>query len=455
MNQNEMGAKKNSWKKYFQNGFTAFIVLAAVVLLIFFLLQLESVVNFLMKVKQILMPVIIGFVIAFLLNPALSFFEKKLFKLLSSRVKNQKRLKRLIRAVCILVVVLIALFLVGFLMYLILPELIGSITGMISEVPGQADAFLLWFNGLLKSNLWIETALKDVVTTATNYIENFFSNELFAQVKNWMEYLTSGVFGVINVLYNLLLGIVFSVYILASKERLAGQVKKLLCVFFKPASVNMLLKNARQCNQIFGAAIFGKVLDSAIVGLLCFIGMTLIGLPYAVLVSVIVGVTNVIPFFGPYIGAIPSAILILFVNPLQCLYFIIFILILQQIDCNILDPRIVGGSVGLSAFWVLLACILFGGLFGIVGLLVGVPVTACIYTISKNVMEDKLRRRGMNTNTDEYMEILYIPPIQEEITKDMDFTAVGEDQVIEQEIQSLQKPEKEKLRKQKPMNKKR
>ena len=422
---------KKNFKTYFQNGMTAFLVVAAGILLVFFLLRIEGFGRFLITVKDILKPVIIGFVIAFLLNPAMNFFEKHFRRFALPRVKNQLRMKKILRGVCILLVLIIALFLISFLMNLIIPELFDSVSGMVKELPGQTTAFINWINGIMDSNLWMEETLKEVLVNITNYLKDFLSNDLLSQITGWMEYLTSGVIGVFNVLYNLLLGVVFSIYILASKEQFVGQLKKLFCVFLRPKQVNALLKNSRLCYQIFSAAIFGKVLDSAIVGLLCFIGMTVIGLPYAVLISVIVGVTNVIPFFGPYIGAIPSALLILFVNPLQCLYFIIFILILQQIDCNILDPRIVGGSVGLSAFWVLLACILFGGLFGIVGLLIGVPTTACIYTIVKSILEDRLKRKGMQTETTSYVDVLQFPlsPGEQPMIKEENVTKLKEQEM--------------------------
>lgn len=408
LNKNSNESKKG-WRSYFQNGMTAFFVIAAGILLVFFLLRLEGFVHFLIRIKDILTPVIVGFVIAFLLNPAMNFFERHLTGWILPKVKNQVRMKKILRGGCIFLVLVVAFLLISFLMNLIIPQLAISISGMVAEVPAQTSVFLQWFNGVVSENLWIEDTFKEVVVNATNYIKDFLSNDLLTQFSNWMEYLTSGVIGVFNVLYNLLIGIVFSIYILASKEQFVGQLKKLFCVILKPKQVNSLIKTSRQCYQIFSAAIFGKVLDSAIVGLLCFIGMTIINLPYAVLISVIVGVTNVIPFFGPYIGAVPSALLILFVSPLQCLYFIIFILILQQFDCNILDPRIVGGSVGLSAFWVLLACILFGGLFGILGLLVGVPITACIYTILKNIVENQLKRKGMKTATKDYVDVVQFP----------------------------------------------
>ena len=203
--------------------------------------------------------------------------------------------------------------------------------------------------------------------------------------------------------WNLLIGLIISVYLLVSKESFAGQSKKIIYAIWEEETANKLISNIRFVNATFGGFINGKLVDSLIIGLICFIGMTLLQLPYPLLISVIVGITNIIPFFGPYLGAIPSIVLILMVNPKQALYFAIFVLILQQFDGNFLGPKILGNKTGLSSFWVIFSITLFGGYWGILGMAIGVPVFAVIYAGIKALVNQQLVKRGFSTNTKDYM----------------------------------------------------
>ncbi|MDE5894106.1 MAG: AI-2E family transporter, partial [Acetatifactor sp.] len=199
-----------------------------------------------------------------------------------------------------------------------------------------------------------------------------------------------------------------SIYILGSKEKFAVQAKKLIYACYQPDSANVIINNFRFAHNTFIGFISGKILDSMIIGLLCFIGTTLMQTPYAALISVIIGVTNIIPFFGPFLGAIPSAVLILVVDPmhpLNCVYFIIFILILQQVDGNLIGPKILGDSTGLSGFWVIFAITLFGGLFDVLGMIVGVPIFAIIYAAVRSHVNSALIKKNMPIKSDIYENI--------------------------------------------------
>lgn len=194
-------------------------------------------------------------------------------------------------------------------------------------------------------------------------------------------------------------------YVLASKEKFAGQAKKILYATFKPVRANVILETIRKSNEIFGGFISGKILDSAIIGVLAYIVLSIMKMPDTILVAVIIGVTNVIPFFGPFIGAVPSFLIIVLQNPVQGLYFLIFVFILQQIDGNIIGPKILGDSTGLSSFWVVFAIMIFGGLWGFVGMLLGVPIMAVIYYVAQRTVSYFLRKRGLTDATDDYIEL--------------------------------------------------
>ena len=226
-------------------------------------------------------------------------------------------------------------------------------------------------------------------------------------VTDIMKPVLSGAKSVFGVLYNTFIGLIFSIYLLGYKEKLAGITKKVIYAICKRKTANVIVRISRQCDTKFTTSFTGKILDSIIVGMICFLTMVIFRFPYAVLISVIIGVTNVIPFFGPIIGAAPCALLILFVNPLQCLYFIIMVIILQQLDANVLTPKIVGDTIGLSPIWVLFACVFFGSLWGVAGMLLAVPLMACIYMIIKEVIEYKLYRKGLELDTGYYTKLEY------------------------------------------------
>ena len=216
------------------------------------------------------------------------------------------------------------------------------------------------------------------------------------------------VISTLGVLWDFIIGFIISIYVLASKETFAGQAKKIAYALFEPDSANIILNNFRFTHKTFVGFVGGKILDSIIIGILCFIGTSIMNMPYAVLVSVIIGVTNVIPFFGPFLGAIPTTILIFVVDPghpLNCLYFVLFILILQQFDGNILGPKILGNSTGITGFWVIFSITLFGGLFGVGGMIVGVPLFAVLYAIIKSYVNGALRRKKLPEDTASYISL--------------------------------------------------
>ncbi len=399
--------RRNSgaWRKYVVWGVLAFLVLAAAIVLVFLFVQKDDFSDTFDKLTSALAPVFVGGVMAYVMNPLMSFFDRKISHFLLKRVRKKKRALSFSKGLSLLLTLIVVALILGVLVYMLVPEITSTVDRLVEEVPGQAENFLEWFKSTVGDGSWFGNALATVVEKITAWFEDFVENGLFSFAGGLIGSVASGVLSVFGIIYNIVIGFVFSIYILLSKERFTASTKKFVFAAFKRKRANRIIRTARACHHKFTGAITGKILDSAIVGVLCFVGMTLFKFPYAALISVIVGVTNLIPFFGPYIGAIPSALLILFVDPLQCLWFVIFIIVLQQIDCNILDPKIVGDSIGLSAFWVLFSCVVFGSLFGILGLLLGVPAMACLHMIFGEITDERLHRKGLPTRTVEYLSI--------------------------------------------------
>ena len=250
--------------------------------------------------------------------------------------------------------------------------------------------------------------LASIVEEASDFVQNWMKTDLMEKVNLWMTQLTVGMIQMVREVFNFIIGIIVSIYVLFSKEKFQKQTKKLIYAVFRPGQANMILQIGGKSNEIFGGFIIGKIIDSLIIGVICFIGLSILNMPYTMLVSVIVGVTNVIPFFGPYIGAIPSTILIALEDPMKGVYFLIFILVLQQFDGNILGPKILGNSTGLSAFWVVTSILLGGGLFGFVGMVMGVPTFAVIYFIVDMILDNKLKKKKLPVRSDSYDEWSYV-----------------------------------------------
>lgn len=399
---------KWNWdKRYFQWGITIFLVVASLILFHYFIYHGDTVRHGIGSLLNILMPVIYGAVLAYLLAPIINFWERKLFGFYQRKKQREPStcIKKIVRFVGVFLVLFLVIVLLFGLLYLIVPQVVDSISILIRGLPGYLTEVQNWALALLKDNPDLEEIISSALKNVSEDLQNWITNVVMPYINTIVVQISLGVVDVIVVLKNLIIGFIVSIYILISKELFAAQGKKLLYSIFKPSRVNLLLENLRFTNRTFGGFISGKLIDSLIIGVLCFLGTRLIGTPYGLLISVIVGVTNIIPFFGPYIGAIPSALLILMVDPLQCLYFVIFIIVLQQFDGNILGPKILGNSTGLSSFWVLVSLLLGGGLFGLVGMLVGVPVFAVLYAGIKSLVNQSLTKRQLPTDTEQYLNV--------------------------------------------------
>ena len=385
---------KSKIMQHFAKGMTAFLVVAASVLFYFALLRFDSIYAVIAKIWDILLPIIYGLAFAYLMNPMVKFVEQKLNKI--------KGLKKFSRVIGIFAALIVVIAIIVALCNMLLPELYNSIRNLVLTIPGQIDEFLAWLNQIFNHNTTLDVTVKNAVQYGSDMLGDWIKTDLLKQTNEVLVGVTGGVVSVVGGIADILIGLIVSIYVLYSKEKFAKQSKKIIYACMKTKKANIVLHIGKKAHAIFGGFLVGKIIDSAIIGVLCFIGLTILKMPYALLVSVIVGVTNIIPFFGPFIGAIPSAVLILLTDPLKGLYFMIFILALQQLDGNVIGPKVLGESTGLSAFWVIFSILLGGGLFGFVGMIMGVPTFALFYYIVQTVVGQKLKKKKLPAETDAY-----------------------------------------------------
>ncbi|MGN0291459.1 MAG: AI-2E family transporter, partial [Lachnospiraceae bacterium] len=318
-------------------------------------------------------------------------------------MKKKEKAKKLSRTIATFGALAVFVLIIVLLLVMLIPQLIESIQGLVVTLPGEVEALIAKINILLKGNSQAADMLEDTLIYTTDFLRNWAMNDLLPKGNQYLTSITTGIFGLFKVLLNIAVGLIVSIYLLFSKETFIGQMKKLTYALFKPKKANIIIETARKSNEIFGGFISGKIMDSAIIGVICYIVLLIMKMPYPVLVSVIIGVTNIIPFFGPFIGAVPTFIIIALANPIQGLYFLIMVLILQQVDGNIIGPAILGDSTGLSPFWVVFAIMVGGGLFGFMGMLLGVPVFAVIYYILQRIIYHLLRKRKLPEETEKYV----------------------------------------------------
>ena len=394
-------------KKYVQIGVTAFCVIAASLLFYFGIFHTASITKGLKAIYNILTPIVYAAAISYVLWPLIRFMEKSIIYRICEKKnwKPSEKVRHGIRMICVIVTLLLFFFGIYGLLSMLIPELINSITNIIDNLPRYINNIEKWLTNLLKNYPELEENSSMIFSTVTARAETWLTNDLLPKINLLVASFSTGFMGALVFLKNFLIGAMISIYLLYGKESYVAQGKRLLYCLFSTQTTNNIIRDLQYVDKTFGGFIIGKVLDSLIIGILCYIGTTILNLPYALLVSVIVGVTNVIPFFGPYIGAVPSAVLILLVNPIQCIYFVIFILLLQQFDGNFLGPNILGGSTGLSSFMVIVAILVGGGLFGIFGMFVGVPACAIICTVIRNGIQSRLEKKKMPIDLESYRDI--------------------------------------------------
>lgn len=388
---------------YFQWGLTAFCVIVSSVVVVFLLQWLPGIWTMFRNLLGILSPFIYGFVMAYLLMPIFNGLYKRIQPRLSQRLKNGTRIAK---GLCSILTLSIGIAIVGILLWMVLPQLVVSVFSLLESMDDYLNEISSWVAALLQDNPVIERNFLQIYGEFSQQIVDWVQNIALPQLVELM----TGVVTTVSVLFDILIGIIIALYILNSKDTFCAQAKKMTYSLFSIDRANRIMGRVAYVHRVFGGFITGKLIDSLIIGLLCFIGLRLFigfGLmtmdqSFALLISVIIGVTNIIPFFGPFIGAIPSTILIMVISPVQAVYFVLFILALQQFDGNILGPKILGNSTGLSSFWVMFAILLFGGVFGFVGMAVGVPLFAVLYNAVTEIICSLLQKRGLSVDTNDY-----------------------------------------------------
>lgn len=378
--------KKSEKKFYLAILLTIFGAIALSILFFFLLFRLDDLRRAGNRLLAILMPFVYGGVMAYLLRP----FCRRIEEFLLKKWEGKKRGRSMASAVSVFASMFLGFAVVIVLLMLVLPQLISSIMSIVKMLPKALDELTAWVMGYVGDNEVLGNYVTELSESISKWIPDWLSTSLLPSLQTLLNGFSDSVSGIVTVLTNFSLGLVVAVYLLGGRRKLANQGRMVIRAVFSPKWANRIFTELSYTDQMFSGFINGKLLDSLLIGVLNFAGMLILRLPYAVLVSVLVGVTNLIPFFGPYIGMIPSAFLILLVNPWQCVLFLVFNIILQQFDGNVLGPKILGDVTGLSSFWVLFSILLFGGLFGFVGMIVGVPVFAVFYDVMR-----KLVRKGI------------------------------------------------------------
>ena len=383
---------KEFLKKVLFRSLTGFLSLALAILLFFCIQRLDQLRQSFHWLLDVLTPFIYGGVMAYLLKTPCNFLEEKIRAVLPDKYVKRANV---LSVVAVLVISVLVLYL---LLSMVIPEMIESTIALAVAVPPKAEQMAQWVIDHLEGNEVLQNYVDNAFASMESWFYDWATTDLLPTMQGMMDGVVTTVSSVLTVVKNIVLGIIICIYLLLGRKTFAKHGKALIYAAFKPERAEALLKEFFFIDRTFVGFFGGKILDSAIVGLICYIFcmvMTVVaGFQNAVLISVIIGVTNVIPYFGPFIGAVPAALLILISSPRNCLIFLIFIIILQQFDGNVLGPKLLAGSVGLTGFWVLFAITLFQGLFGFVGILAGVPVFAVIYDLARRWIVAGLRKHG-------------------------------------------------------------
>ena len=412
---------KHKYSQYFGWGITAFAVIAAGILFYFGIDYMGKLFDAVGSFLRILSPFIWGLVISYLLMPSMAMYEEKFFKPLIAKLRTKhpklKISEKLSRVLAVTLAEIVLVIIIGALIYLIVPQVYDSIATIIANSPSYFDSAYSAIDNLLRDYPVIEEYATKIFGNITEALTRWVSTTVLPGMESLVTNITTGVYYVLKAVYNVVIGIIVSVYILYNREAFRAHYKKFMYSIFSPKTAMKVNSAFKFADKTFMGFITGKLLDSAIIGVICYIGCLALNLPYALLIAVIVGVTNIIPFFGPFIGAVPSAIIILMVNPMKCLIFIILIIVLQQVDGNIIGPKILGSSIGINGFWVMFSIILGAGLFGFWGMLLGVPVFVVIYTIINNLIVRKLKSNDLPFDVEEYNDLDHIDPISRQAVK--------------------------------------
>ena len=376
-------------RRYLYTMLSGFGAISLSVILFFVLYRFRGIGDALKKLGDILAPFIYGSVVAYLLRPLCNLYEKILLKYLPGKIK------KLANPVAVGLSMISGVLIVYTLIIMIAPQLYESIKTIWTSLPTKINQFLEWLNKTFGENEEMFAYFEAAYSAVYTELDSWARETLVPNISNVVSGVGMSVWKVLMFLYNLLIGVIVAIYLLASRKKFKHQSILIVRSMFKPKWADFILEEVAFIDRMFGGFIDGKLVDSAIIGVLCYIGCVIFRFPNALLVSAIVGITNVIPFFGPFIGAVPSILLIMIESPVKAIWFALFVLALQQLDGNVIGPKILGDRTGLSSFWVLFAIILFGGLWGLVGMVICVPLFAVIYDTVKRLVRRGLEKKGL------------------------------------------------------------
>ena len=396
-------------KKLFENKYvcwaiTVLSVLTIGLIIYFCLLRYVGIIYYTKKILRIFIPFYYGFAIAYVLNQLMKFLEKTIFKKAPNFIPKKYHFKyRRIMSLLVSSIILIAI--IAFLISIIIPQLLNSFAILIDNVPTYFKSFKIWLDEYLINKPSIRRIVNDNYDSIYKGTVKYLNHSFLSDRNSIITNISNGFVTFVKTIFNIFLGFIISIYILFNKEQFIGQFKKILYSILSTDKVNTIIENLRYTDKVFNGFFIGKIIDSVIIGAICYIFMIIFKMPFPLIISLIVGITNLIPYFGPFIGAIPSILFILIISPSKCLGFIIFIIILQQFDGNILGPKILGNKTGLKSFWVLFAILLFGGLFDFVGMIIGVPLFSIIYAFISGLCNRNLAKKNLSTKTSDYVNL--------------------------------------------------
>lgn len=391
-------------------GIVAFMVIIASLLVYFTVRYWSNIIGFLGVIINVLQPVIIGVLLAYLINPIVNRAQNGLTKMIGKK-HSLKFLSKYTKSASIFFGYFIVFLFFYFILNLVIPGVKESVSEIMANLPAKLTDFSEKVNYFLRNNRELENA----ADTAINELSNFMKDKLddMTELYDIGSKVFTGLTGFVYFVFNIVIGIIVSMYVLSEKDNFIRIAKKIIYAIFPIKVSNNILKVSRETDRIFSGFIMGKIIDSIIIGMLCYIIMLILRLPYAALISVIVGLTNVIPFFGPFIGGVPSALIILLTDPKKGVIFIILIIVLQQIEGNVIEPKVLGSKMGLSSFWIVFAILLSGGLFGFAGLILGVPIFAVIYYVISAFVRKLLISKELPADGKDYSNLIYIDQTSE------------------------------------------
>lgn len=388
-------------KRYLKIGITGAAILASGILCAFVLFKMPVIISVLKGITEILKPFLYGVVFAYLLAPLCNKIEEKLFQIFP---KAKTKARRFICFIAIVISLCVAIAVIWLIIMMIIPQVWDSVMKIIQMVPQKLIVVNNWIEHMLENQPELQAYFEEFSSQAESNIDSLLNVDTIQKVQSIINSLSVQLFGVLGVVKNIFLGLLTSAYLLGSRKLFGAQAGLILHGVFSDKWAKIIEEEIRYTDKMFNGFLVGKIIDSAIIGLLCFAGTSIMGFEAPAFISVIIGITNIIPFFGPFIGAIPCGLLLLLENPMHCLYFIIFIFVLQQLDGNVIGPKILGNTTGVSSFWVLFAILLFGGMWGVVGMVIGVPLFAVIYDIIRKLVYRGLRKHKRESMITDYEE---------------------------------------------------